>query len=60
MDYEHTIEITTPWLESGPTPCRVLTRNKQYTSTNRVKMVCGIATAWLDDRRESRSTLGWE
>jgi hypothetical protein len=36
--YECTVEIMITRLESGPTPCRVLTQNKWYTSTNRVKM----------------------
>jgi hypothetical protein len=36
--YEHTVEIMTTRLENGPMPCRVLTQNKWYTSTNRVKL----------------------
>jgi hypothetical protein len=55
-------EILTIWLESGPTPCMVIARNQQYTSTNRAKMadVCKTTTIWLEDGRELRSTLGWE
>jgi hypothetical protein len=36
--YEHTVETMTTRLKSGPTPCGVLTRNKRYTNTNRVKL----------------------
>jgi hypothetical protein len=33
--HEGTSEIMTTWLESGPTPCRVLARNQRYTSSDR-------------------------
>jgi hypothetical protein len=54
-------EIMTTWLESGPTPCRVLARNQRYTSSTMAMVdVCETTTIWLDDKYEPRGTLGWE
>jgi hypothetical protein len=51
-------EIMTSWLESGPTPCRVLAWT--WALLGQMADICKTTTIWLDDRREPKGTLGWE
>jgi hypothetical protein len=59
--HKSTGEIMMTWLESGPTPYRVLAQNQRYTSSDwQMVDVCKTAMKWLDDTFEPRGTLGWE
>jgi hypothetical protein len=55
MVLDVTCEINTTWLEGGPTPCRVLSRDQQYSSSIRANVdVCEITMIRLDDRCKPR------
>jgi hypothetical protein len=53
--HEVTGERITTWLGSGSTHVGYLLKINDIHTLN-----CETTMIWLDDRRESRSTLGWE